>query len=118
MPAIVVSDLQVPCNQQTKCAITFPQGNKKIKNLFLNSQSIYNSTFQPVCMYSTTLTHVVLKKSSGHKSRHIFKFHIFPYTSQHQNRYPFLHKILSLFTEQDEFDIVLANSGCHTRCQF
>ena len=27
-------------------------------------------------MYSTLLTHVALKKLSGHKSRHIFKFHI------------------------------------------
>ena len=32
---------------------------------------------------------------------------IFPYTSQNQKRNPFLHKI-SLLTEQDEFDIVLA----------
>ena len=118
MPAFVVSDFKVPCQQQTKCAITFPQGNKKIKILFLNNQSIYNSTFPPVCMYSTTLTRVALKKSSGHKSRHIFKFHIFHTRHRTKKRYPFLHEILSLLTEQDEFDIVLANPGCHTRFQF
>ena len=88
------------------------------KSFFLNSKSIYNSTFQPVCMYSTTLTHVALKKSSGHKGRHIFKFHIFHTRHRTKKRYPFFHKILSLLTEQDEFDIVLANPGCHTRFQF
>ena len=71
-----------------------------------NSQPIYNNTIQPVWMYNTTLTHVALKKSSGHKGRHHFKFNFFPYTSQNQKRNPFLHKI-SLLTEQDEFDIVL-----------
>ena len=77
MPAFVVSDLQVPFHQQTKCAIPFPPENKKIKIRFFfsNSQPIYNNTVQPVCMYSTTLTHVALKKSSEHKSRHIFQFH-------------------------------------------
>ena len=40
---------------------------------------------------------------------------IFPYTSQNQKRNTFLHKILSLLTEQDEFDIGLANPDCHAR---
>ena len=62
--------------------------------------------------------HMALKKSSGHKSRHIFKFHIFHTRHRTKNRYPFLHKILSLLTEQDEFDTVLANPGCHTRPVF
>ena len=32
---------------------------------------INNNTIQPVCMFSITLSHVALKKLSGHKGRHI-----------------------------------------------
>ena len=42
-------------------------------------------------------------------------FHIFHTRHRTKKRYPSLHKILSLLTEQDEFDIVLANPGCHAR---
>ena len=41
----------------------------------------------------------------------IFSIHV----TEPKKRYPFLHKILSLLTEQDEFDIFLANPGCHAR---
>ena len=41
----------------------------------------------------------------------IFSIHV----TEPKKRYQFLHKILSLFTEQDEFDIVLAKPGCHAR---
>ena len=53
------------------------------------------------------------KKLSRHKGRHHFQVSFFPYTSQNQKRNTFLHKILSLLTEQDEFDIGLANPGFH-----
>ena len=43
------------------------------------------------------------------------RFHIFHTRHRTKNCYPFLHKILSLLTEQDEFDIDLANPGCHAR---
>ena len=39
----------------------------------------------------------------------IFLSFIFPiHVTEPKKRYPFLHKMLSLLTEQDEFDIVLA----------
>ena len=70
-------------SRKLECAIPFPPGDKKIKIRFFfflfffffsfsNSQSIYNNTSQPECMYSTTLTHVALKKLSGHKGCHHF----------------------------------------------
>ena len=41
----------------------------------------------------------------------IFSIHV----TEPKKRNTFLHKILSLLTEQDEFDIGLANPGCHAR---
>ena len=84
------------------------------RNLYNPLKSIKENTIQPVCMHSTTLTHAALK-SSGHKGRHHFKPHFFHIRHRTKTSNPFLHRILSLLTEQDGFDIVLANPGCHAR---